>query len=449
VNTAERQPLPPYILPIVLAAIPLVYLIWTSHRLFVDVPIGDQWEMVERFDKFFSGTLTLNDVWRQHNEHRPMFPIIYMIGLGAVTGWNTGAEIASSVVMAIATFLLVTWRLIVLRRSEPAWQRWVVPFASLVFFSTVQWENWIQGWQLGVFMCVLFSVLGFRLLSAMEPRTFRSGVYLAGALVAGVIATYSFGSGIAYWVAGFAALSLNRSQRSVPRLLLWILVAGATTASYLYDYRPGAHSMLENFQSLPALVRFLTYIPQYLGGPVGAVHDAAAFVVGAGVLAAYVWLVVALWPQRHTSEFMFPATMGLNTVGIATITALGRAFEGFPTSSRYTTMAVPMWLAVMLLFALALTRHAGVARWIGARLVPARSLVACLCLLTILTGIRPLFWAQIHHDVRAAALLPLIRGDELPKLARLYANSGEEVLRRREVLKRLRLSVFRPGRYKL
>jgi hypothetical protein len=443
VNTAERQPLPPYVLPLVLALIPLSYLIWTGHRLHVDVPIGDQWEMIERFDKLYSGTLTVHDVWRQHNEHRPMFPILYMLGLGTLTGWNTGAEIASSYVMAITTFLIVTWPWIAGGEGRPAWQRWMTPFASLVLFSTVQWENWIQGWQLGVFMCVVFSVIGFRLLSSSGT------IRLAGALLCGIIASYSFGSGMSYWVAGMAALWLNPLQRSVPRVLAWVLVAGGTIASYLYDYQPSAHSMLENFQSVAAFGRFVVYIPTYLGGPVGAVHELAALAVGLGVLAAFVCLTAALWQWRATPAFVFPFTMGLNTLGIATITALGRAFEGFPTSSRYTTMAIPMWLSVMLLVGLAMTKRSDIAAWIGARMSPARALVACLCVLTVLSGARPLFWAQMHRDIRAQALLPLIRGDELPKLARLYANSGEEVLRRREVLKRLRLSVFRPGRYKL
>ena len=90
--------------PAVLALVPPAYLIWLCVTLHVDVPFWDAWELVPRLDRLDSGTLTLRDVWGQHNEHRPMFPILLMLGLARVSGWNIGLEIAANVLLGVGIF---------------------------------------------------------------------------------------------------------------------------------------------------------------------------------------------------------------------------------------------------------------------------------------------------------------------------------------------------------
>jgi hypothetical protein len=92
--------------PIVLALIPLAYLIWICARLHVDVPFWDQWELVPRLDRLDSGTLTFRDLWGQHNEHRPMFPILLMLVMARLSDWDTGWEIAANIVFGTAIFLV-------------------------------------------------------------------------------------------------------------------------------------------------------------------------------------------------------------------------------------------------------------------------------------------------------------------------------------------------------
>src|SRR3954471_7571354 len=93
-------------LPRALALIPLLVLIAMCAHLYVDVPFGDQWELVPRLDHLDAGTLTFNDVWRQHNEHRPMFPILIMLGLAQFTSWNISAEIAVNVGLGLGMLAL-------------------------------------------------------------------------------------------------------------------------------------------------------------------------------------------------------------------------------------------------------------------------------------------------------------------------------------------------------
>src|SRR5437016_165430 len=62
-------------LAIALSLIPIVYLVWMGVRLHVDIPVGDQSELVPLLEKLDAGSLSFVDLWRQQNEHRPMFPL--------------------------------------------------------------------------------------------------------------------------------------------------------------------------------------------------------------------------------------------------------------------------------------------------------------------------------------------------------------------------------------
>jgi len=45
----------------------------------ITIPYWDQWEFVPLLEKLHNHTLTLNDLWSQHNEHRILFPKILML----------------------------------------------------------------------------------------------------------------------------------------------------------------------------------------------------------------------------------------------------------------------------------------------------------------------------------------------------------------------------------
>src|SRR6267142_5943506 len=65
----------------VLAAVPLLILIWVVARYAIDVPYLDQWDFAPLIDKMYQGQLTFHDLWMQFNEHRIFFPKLIMLGL--------------------------------------------------------------------------------------------------------------------------------------------------------------------------------------------------------------------------------------------------------------------------------------------------------------------------------------------------------------------------------
>jgi len=83
--------------PVLLAALPFVYLVWMAATLSIDVPFWDAWELVPRLQHLADGSFTLNDLWQQHNEHRHFFPILWMLILARLSDWNGHLEIATNV----------------------------------------------------------------------------------------------------------------------------------------------------------------------------------------------------------------------------------------------------------------------------------------------------------------------------------------------------------------
>ena len=79
-----------------LSSVPALVLAVHLHRYGVDVPYWDQWRTIEFLDAAHRGALSPGDFFGQHNEHRPAFPLMLIVTLGALTSWNTRAELVQA-----------------------------------------------------------------------------------------------------------------------------------------------------------------------------------------------------------------------------------------------------------------------------------------------------------------------------------------------------------------
>ena len=87
--------------------LPFAFLLFMVARCGFDVPYWDSWRMVSMLEKTYDGTLTFQDVWGQHNEHRMFVPWMIMLGLARLTGWNHAAEWGVTVGCAALSFALI------------------------------------------------------------------------------------------------------------------------------------------------------------------------------------------------------------------------------------------------------------------------------------------------------------------------------------------------------
>jgi hypothetical protein len=433
---------PARILSLLLASIPFVYLVFMCARHHADVPFWDEWEMVPRLDHMASGTLSLHDVWRQQNEHRPMFPVLTMLLLARMSGWNIDWEIAVNVLLGAGIFAVFWAYLRTTWRSRGGAPFWLLPLVSVLVFSPVQWENWTWGFQMIVLMCVLAGLLACWLVASSAGRDRR----VAAAIVCAVWATYSFGSGLLVWIAQPAGIWITGGRRRAFRLAVWTVAAALTMATYFYGYqRPAQPSMLSSLASFASAKRTLHYFLVYLGTPVTAHATGWAAWAGLALVMAFSFLVIRLRALRDDPIFVFPALVGLQMFAIATAASLGRSWMGVEQamSSRYCVWTIPLWCSVLCLTAL--WRATAPVR------VGLQPLVTAVGLTLILwgawaSGRQGVYYAAGRAENLRLARRGLITGRSNAMLLMLYPDL-DVVRQRRAVLLRLRLSVFRPTPY--
>ncbi len=356
----------------VISLIPLGCLIGVVCRYAVEVPFFDQWEFVPQLDRLFQGTLTFSDIWAQHNEHRIFFPKLIMLGLAKATHWTTRYEMVVNVILAVGVFWLLLAQILKTARVLD-WPvlRWTIPVCSVAVFSFSQYENWLWGWQLQMWLNLLAALGGFLLLS--DPKLGLLRVVSAGAL--GVVATYSFGDGMLFWPIGFGVLlwrhaqrfPSNRRSRPEPGALVrsylvqtgWIAVSLLAVFFYYWHYtKPAEHPPLDS--ALKAPVTYVAYLLTYIGNMFGQISLGEGFpsdsfaqlcgFLGLAVFGLCLWLLL----RKHASrlEMLLPY-LAMSAYSVATAVVTGLARVGFgqqqALAPRYGTMMIPFWISLLVL----------------------------------------------------------------------------------------------------
>ena len=344
-----------------LALVPLVFLIWVVASYAVDVPYLDQWELVPLLEKSYHGELTLHDLWAQHNEHRIIFPQIIMLMLARLTGWNIRYELAVNLVLSLGIFAVFVRQVNVTERKlGMAALPWAIPAISLIVFSLSQFQNWLWGWQLQMFLNLLAVAGGIALLA---HDTFRWWKFVAAACL-GIVATYSFANGSLVWPIGLVILFITLAGKAERKagIVAWSLIGSLTLWSYFYHYhKPEEHPPLSLIFKMP--LEYLAYVFKYIGsigaqgvGGDRAVDGVLAFIFGLLGTVTLAW-AGGLLVRKQIAGFrtLLPYfAMSLYSIGSALITGVGRLGFGSDQAlaPRYCTMETPLWVSLIVFLSL-------------------------------------------------------------------------------------------------
>jgi hypothetical protein len=443
--------------PALLAIVPAAFTAALVARSGLDLPLLDDWDLVPLLLAAREGTLGPGEFWAQHNEHRLVVPRALMLGLALASDFDPRVQQAGSWLFAAS--LLALW----LRQARASARAlglapspWFAPAASLLVFSFAQWQNWLWGWQIQIFMSLLAGGAGLALLAA--PLGWGR---IAAAAALGVVATLSFGTGFAYWPAGALLLALRDPRDRVgagARLAAWVLFAGLLAAVYASGYQsPARHG--SPLASLGRPLGLAAYALAFLGGPVAPFAGLPAFpeltapwpvlpvAMVAGLLGGLGAAGVASWlardaPPDARRPLVFWVAVAVQALGAALLCGVGRsgafgAIQGL--ESRYLTVASPLWVALVALLVLAAGRRRRGAATAWAAVAAVAALAAGSSLVASRLGPR---WLERYEPARARLLardpsvLPLLAPDHPPEL----------IAERARTLERLRLSVFRERR---
>jgi hypothetical protein len=351
----------PFLLPLIFIVTPLIIEILYLNRFAVNVPFWDHWAFVSllRALSTKNSEWFLRLLWNQHNEHRLLFPRLVFLLLSKISNWNVVAEIYFSLFLACLSLI----GLGLIYKKACRGSLWgFIPISWLVF-SLGQWENILWGWQMQIYLQVLGLILGIYLLSS---KTVKS---TALAIVCGVIASFSFNSGLVIWPVGLLLLVVLRAERKC--LALWGLAGALVITAYYTDYTaPTSHPSLTAVFSNPliAVKFFLANVGSLLGGgdinlsmTMGACVIATLFVL----LCKKVWTVLRTGVHVPESDITVGSLVLLSLLISAAIT-VGRVGFGLHAAiaPRYSTMSLLGIIGIYML----LTMDDWTSRWLDGKL---------------------------------------------------------------------------------
>jgi hypothetical protein len=346
--------------------LPLPILIWFIWQHAILVPYGDEFSLVPLIHNMNTGTLTFANVVAQHNEHRPVFPNLLLLVMADVSHWTISWEIVANLVLAFASFALLL-KLVWQTFPERPVPRWGLALAfAWIAFSPNQYENWLSGWEIEWFLCILGVLVTITVLSSSRPMSMsRMGI----AAVAAAVADYSLASGVLAWVAGLIILFCRREKPAWK--FAWTLIAVLIASPYYYHYRGTNPRQGSATYTLEHPGAFGRYVLTYLGDPLSTSHRSTVTQIGAafaGVALAAAFTAsccyVALRNRAALPRLAPWIALAAFSVGSAVLTGVGRLKLGSvqALSSRYVSVSLLFLMAAIVVAIIALEnlppRHA-------------------------------------------------------------------------------------------
>jgi hypothetical protein len=394
------------------------YLVARCHAR---APVWDMWAIIDFWAQPIQSTPVW--LWTQHNEHRILLAkLVLLLDYRLFSGRDVFTVTLSFVTVAVLLGVLL-WTFRVLAGMRGMLWRSAAAVAVLCLFSTAQWLNFVNGFQIAFFQVELFFALAAvaLLLASLtsDAHLRRQWMWAVASVLAGAAATYSMANGMLVWPVLIGLAALKRHRKGI--LLLVVVSSAVVVASYFFHYQfsspvpqPGALRWLHQ------PIQMAIYVINYIGAPLDWGRPTLAIVFGLIGLAAAVFV---LWRTVFSSNreplHLLLASLLLFVLGSAVITALGRLQLGTEQalSARYQTVSLLLWLSLAVLLL----------RWCAHR--DARLLIAAQLGLLAVMGMGIL---RFHSDVAGAverktqvntASLALITGVfDPPRISVLFPN---------------------------
>jgi hypothetical protein len=338
---------------LLLILLPAAFGVLYVHTFGVSVVDSDAWSVVPLFDKWFSGTLQVSDLWSQHNAHRSFFPNIVYVLLGVLTEYNNVAEMYLIQACFFVTLVVLLLAFIDNIRIRPSWLFLFVPVALLIF-SLRQYKNMLNGYQINFAFTQMFGVLALFLLYLLARRSSFRKVAFAAALTSGTVASYSVLAGLMIWPAGllqlFLSSSLERTQKRV-YTILWGLTGIFVWVVYFIGWdAPGKGTLLHALQHP---LRGMHYYTNLLGSSLFWKPN-TALVGGLLLICLALVSLLLIYKDGRLGEYRFWVSLLLYSLLILGSIMIGNSELGVNqavTAKRYTTFPILVVVAIYAMLA--------------------------------------------------------------------------------------------------
>ncbi|MCP4111930.1 MAG: hypothetical protein GY749_41440 [Desulfobacteraceae bacterium] len=343
--------------------LPPLFLFLLITRYWVNIPSVDQWFLSAIFGKYCSGTLSFSDLFAQHNECRLFFPKLIFLFAGLITGWDVRVEMC--ITLTLVCFVSFNLFNLLRRISEISMieKLRLLSIINILMFSTVQYENWLWGIQLVVYIPVFLLTAGLLInMSGMSVR-----LKLTCSAILSAIATFSFANGMVLWILllPFNLLletSHEKKTGSLFYIVLYFILFFSVAGLYFKDYsRPIHHPPLTAALSDPAAA--VRYFLIWTGTPFAPfkLSGRLPFYIATGGFIIFLSVSITAYNVRMKSDARRLAcfypwfVIGIYSLISGITTTLGRVGFGVgqASSSRYAASSI--FLPISLLVSVYLT----------------------------------------------------------------------------------------------
>ena len=328
----------------------------------VNVPFADEWFYADLVKSVGSGRASLMDFWSPNNEHRMLIPRLEFSTLAVLTHWNsTLIMIVAWLVIGIVMIFLFSQFRMLRSRAHPILWTVSVGVSAFALFSLVQIENWLWAYQFAFFFIQFAVVASIVVLCRSELSLwFR----LLTVTVLAIAASFSSAQGLLVWPV--LILSLFLTNDSLKNKLIGasclLVFAGVTFAFYVDGL-----SYSRELQLRPHQVMTKPLLPVF--GFLGLVGNPLAYwfsfehrphrawIIGLFETLVFLfltWIVIRRRKLPEAAPWLGLAFYGYFFCLVTTYGRLGMGNTGGFLTSRYTTHATLLLIAILGLLLIAL-----------------------------------------------------------------------------------------------
>lgn len=286
---------------------------WLLQHHGFETPFMDQWdaEGADTLLPWARGELTARDLFKPHNEHRPVWTKLLALGGTALNGqWDNRFNAALAALVHVAA--MVTLLVLVGRGLRPHWRGLAAVPATALLALPIAWENTLVAFQAQFYFLLLFSFPGVWWVATARPAGALSwlGVLACAAALFSVA-----GGALTPLAAGLGLLFAAWSRRRFGAAEAIVLLACAALAAVgfaLVTHVPGHDSL-----RAPDAARWVGAFVRQLAFPTADVPWLAPLLV-----APLGWWLAASAARRDRRDLPWAGLAALATWAIAQTAAL-------------------------------------------------------------------------------------------------------------------------------
>jgi hypothetical protein len=338
--------------------LPVLLNVYLQKKMAVSVPFMDDWEMVDLYRLWISEhTLTFQDLWTPHNEHRILFANLLGLAIIHLTNLNT------LIAMYLATFvkflvLIIFYFLLkdLFKNKDQYIFKALCVTISFIIFSIHDGE--LLTWGIVGLYWNTFLLMQFSLFSLLYFYYDSWGSILLS-LFLGIACSLIISNGLPLLILGGLQIGLMNYINGKPfkaKVLLWILLTSVFIYLYFFDYQSVNPESLSSFMRRliddPLVIAnfFSTYMSSIIIPKSGLL---AIFICFLSII-AYVLMLIYCWRyhRSETSKLIPWLFIALNVLIGSILTTYGRIHMGLEsaTASRYTALSKFYWISFFVLF---------------------------------------------------------------------------------------------------